>query len=102
MGAGYEVACITCKKQYYLGYGSYRSFAPAASKWWDAEFAPEHEGHELLKFNEDWTSVNSKTGNLENDYDGTVLIEGFKNYEIAFQNKHGGVPGKYWQKDEDK
>ena len=82
MGSGHSIACNTCKKDYYLGYGGYSSFERC--------FLPkfpkaEHEGHEYFHYTEDFTDYNEKTGHLMSMsgpgcYD-VIFAENFKDYE---------------------
>lgn len=73
MGCGYEIACMTCKKHYILGYGSYSTWILVKTIY---EFMHElkkdpeliymnknqnilrvlleHEGHKLSYWNEDY------------------------------------------------
>jgi hypothetical protein len=80
MGAGHSICCNTCKKDYYLGYGSYTNCERRIEKF----PANEHEGHDFFHYTEDYTFVD-ENGNLVFDTDYTeqrkVLAAGFKDYE---------------------
>jgi hypothetical protein len=82
MGAGHSIACIDCKKDYYLGYGSYTC--------WEELLQPrfpktEHQRHQTIHYTEDYTHLDCKTGQLMTMSDpGTydvVLIDDFASFE---------------------
>lgn len=101
MGCGYDFACQTCKKSYYLGYGSYRTWMTFNSlAEFDANAAPaekkdlsknqnirkcleEHDGHNHVYVGWDWNSV--RGGVLYDDTancgEGDVFIPDWGEYE---------------------
>ena len=78
MGAQANYVCITCRKSYYCGYGSYGCMYERLSK------APQsdHEGHETTSFTEDFTNIDSD-GDLciEGQYGDEKLIRGYREFE---------------------
>lgn len=83
MGADVNVACKTCKKDYYCGHSSYGRMRELQESTFPKH---EHEGHELVEYSTDWFS--ERNGNLESDfgggdggYDSYVVIEDFDKYE---------------------
>lgn len=79
MGCQTNVACKTCKKNYYLGYGGYSSY--------DARLLvfpiEDHYGHELVGHFEDYTHINGKHlicegSTMDKDQ---ILIENYTEYQ---------------------
>lgn len=91
MGCGTEIACITCKKTYWCGYGSYSRFRERQAKF---PFH-EHQGHDLRSFSEDWTSEYPAPhlwgfGGYEPDY---ILVPDYQSYEqLSYEDS-----GKWYQ-----
>jgi len=54
MGAGHHIACITCQKDYYLGYGSFSLVEQTKLP----KFASSsHSDHNLFRWNDDSFSI---------------------------------------------
>jgi len=74
--------CITCRKSYYCGYGSYGRVEERA------KIAPqaEHEGHETLIFTSDFNRVD-EDGDLCSDFtepgfeEGGKIVIGYRDFE---------------------
>lgn len=85
MGCEANFVCITCRKTYYCGYGSYGNMQNRLKK------APqeEHEGHDTTSYTEDFTNV---------DLDGDLCLEGQRGYEkwiIGYQKfEHVDLSGQ--------
>ena len=80
MGVGVSVACVTCKKDYYCGYGSYGSAETRKLRFPSSE----HVHHQLVWYNEDYTST--KNGDLVSSYPpdwiDEVEIKDFSQFEF--------------------
>lgn len=63
MGCGANFVCITCRKSYYCGYGSYGRMQERLAK----SPQSDHEGHETSTYTDDFTNV---------DKDGDLCVEG--------------------------
>lgn len=102
MGCSSNLACVTCKIDYYLGYSSYRSIINANSIEEYREVSDgddrseylvnmnrekvltEHDGHELIDHNEDFTYVDKNSGHmmLERGYEAdTIYIKDYATYK---------------------
>lgn len=81
MGVGVSVACITCKKDYYCGYGSYSSIETRKLRFPIAE----HSEHQLVYYDEDYTS--EKNGDLISsfppDWEEKIVIPGFSQFDFV-------------------
>lgn len=100
MGRTSNFCCKTCKKNYYLGYGSYITWldgvkdiqefnkleSPYKTFWKNKNLEScltEHEGHDFLTWSFDWAS--GRTGELiiETGYTDTeILVSDFGDYEM--------------------
>lgn len=87
MGSDSNIACKTCKVEYYLGYGGGRT-----KEYRIARFpAKDHEGHDVTEhYSTDYLRINKETGDLMTDNlgwaDDSVFIEGYKDYKfITFE-----------------
>jgi hypothetical protein len=78
MGCDTQGACITCKKSYDLGYGSYGKFEERTKS-----MPEEHKDHKVEFFSDDWTLTCD--GNLMitggGFIDDMLLVENFKDFE---------------------
>lgn len=90
MGCDTNVACKTCKIEYYCGYGSYKSDSiKQLAKRFPAQ---DHEGHDVTEpYSTDWT--HKANGNLYWDGGGYVedalFIQDYDKYEfITFDPSH--------------
>lgn len=99
MGRESNFACKDCKKNYYLGYGSYTTWLDYVGTATEYDALPdgkkhiakninyrkclgEHEGHDFISWASDWCY--EKNGNLYSDggwNDLYLLIEGFSKFE---------------------
>lgn len=91
MGAGRNVACVTCRKDYYVGYGSYEYQEELVSRLFPAA---EHEGHEVVQYTEDYTHLEGDDLMLEGQFDSEVLIKDCGKFEQIDLTKKGGSDGK--------
>jgi hypothetical protein len=77
MGCDTNVACKTCKTNFYCGYGGYGSFDKRM------ENLKGHEDHDTYAWSSDWTF--EKDGHLYfcngGFYDDDIVIENFKDYK---------------------
>lgn len=85
MGTDTNIACKTCKKIYYCGYGGYGTAEDRASKF----PAEEHRGHDVTgAFNTDYLVI-KEDGHLWEDLAGVVwheyidqiFIENYRDFE---------------------
>lgn len=100
MGCGINLACKTCRKTYYLGYGSYATWihgnTPAefhanatadsldrAKNQNKLKVLTEHEGHDLYEVNWDYHGVNkgALTGEFGPMGSDVPMIPGYDEYE---------------------
>ena len=99
MGRDSNFACRTCKKNYYLGYGSYSTWLDGALTIaeYDArddadkdrqknqnfrKCLEEHDGHDFVIWSDDWCYKNHGNLLIEGGYGkDVVIVEGFKDYE---------------------
>ena len=107
MGCDYIFSCEDCKKNYYLGYGSYSSwiysttleeFEKVANKIEDSRgFDPrgrqknknllwcimEHEGHSVHLWSHDWCYERGDDIMIQGGYRDDVMIPGGAKFEIV-------------------
>lgn len=99
MGCGYNFTCKTCKKDYYLGYGSYGSWRTSSRSIQEYESFEsndkelqkniifetclrEHEGHDFKVWSDDWCHEYNGNVYVEGGYNEDILlIEGYDDYE---------------------
>jgi hypothetical protein len=78
VGCEANFVCVTCRKSYYCGYGSYGRIEERLAK------APrsEHDGHDTATFTEDFTAVD-KDGDLctQGQRGDEKWIIGYKDYD---------------------
>lgn len=79
MGCGTEVVCVPCRKRWYCGYGSYGRIYERAAKSPLAEC--EAQGHETHVISEDFTHEENGNLMMENQFDSTVLVEGYSQFD---------------------
>lgn len=80
MGVGTSVACITCKKDYYCGYGGYSTNDARKARF----PISEHPDHQLVWYNEEYFS--EKNGDLISsfpEWEEEVVVPGFSQYEYV-------------------
>lgn len=80
MGVGTEMACNTCKKYYYCGYGSYQNHEYRLNR------SPCYgqEGHEVITWDNDYTHQDAEDKVwFENPFDSKLtLIADIKGFEV--------------------
>jgi len=105
MGCDYTFTCETCKKHYYLGYGSYSTWIHATNvekfnyeallirnkRELDAtklyknmnllECILEHEGHDVHLWSSDWAAIRDNQLQIDAYYGYDVLIDDVSDYE---------------------
>lgn len=97
MGCGIDFVCKTCRKSYYMGYGSYSTWIHEAEAKDGLpssdtrltitknrnflKLANEHSGHDWTTANWDFHSVIKGRLEFDGAYDSTVLIPDYGDYE---------------------
>jgi hypothetical protein len=98
MGRDSNFVCKKCEKTYYLGYGSYSTWADndvkTVKEYDDAVVGEcknlsknanfrkclvEHESHDWFTYSSDWCS--EMHGNLVLDYNNTIILKDFSLFE---------------------